>query len=75
MDTKTQILTNILLTLCFAFVVHVSLETQNSIKKIQDQMNSFDLRDEIYFKAKMRVIESIEKQIEEDERNNSTYSL
>lgn len=63
MESKTQIATNILLSLCFAFVVYIYVETDKRIKSIQGMIELIELRDKMYVEARMKTLEDLRKEI------------
>ena len=63
MESKTQIFTNILLSLCFAFVVYIYVETDKRIKSIQGMIELIELRDKMYVEARMKTLEDLQKEI------------
>lgn len=67
MRNKTKTLTNVMLTISLAFVVYISLDTQKEIKSLSSQMHSIEIRDQVYFERRMKILEDIEKQIEAEE--------
>lgn len=68
MKTKTQLITNTLLTPLIAFIVYISLDTQKKMQVLSSQMDSIELRDRTYFEKRMKILEDIEKQIESEEQ-------
>ena len=65
MTTKTQILTNIVLTLCFAFTAHMAYETNKKVKRIQGMFELIELRDKMYVEARMQFLEKMQNEIDE----------
>lgn len=63
MESKTQIFTNILLSLCFAFAVYIYVETDKRIKAIQGMIELIELRDKMYVEARMKTLEDLQKEI------------
>ena len=68
MESKAQILTNIVLALSFAFSVYVSVRTNKEISNIRKTFDVIDLRDQIHYEAKMKSLQNFNRAIEEVEK-------
>lgn len=80
MESKAQILTNIVLTFCFAFSTYVSVQTNKEISNIRETFHVIQLRDQIHYEAKMKslrnfnnCIEEVEKQIKSEQDRLNTF--
>ena len=68
MTTNTQIFLNTVLTLCFAFAIHVSVQTNKSIKYISSMFEVIELRDQMYHETRMQILEDLSEAIKNAEK-------
>ena len=73
MTTKTQILTNIVLVICFAFSVHVAVRTNDLIAKIGMLLYNLEERENEYRTKREEVLTILEEAIAEESENLQTF--
>jgi hypothetical protein len=72
MESKAQILTNIVLVLSFAFSVYVSVQTNKEISGIRKTFDVIELRDKIYYEARMKSLQNFNNAIKKVEEQIKT---
>lgn len=68
MKKKAEILTNIVLILCVAFSVYVSIETNKKMQEVEIMFELIELRDSIYNETRMKILKDLEESIKEAEK-------
>ena len=68
MTTKTQIFLNIVLVLCFAFTIYVSVQTNKQINDMRQMFQLIELRDQMYNETRMQVLENLSEAIKNAEK-------
>lgn len=67
MESKAQILTNIVLVLSFAFSVYVSVQTSKEISDIRKNFDVIEVRDKVYYEARMKSLQNFNNAIKKVE--------
>ena len=67
MESKAQIFTNIVLVLSFAFSVYVSVQTNKEICDIRKTFDVIEMRDKIYYEARMKSLQNFNNAIKKVE--------
>lgn len=65
MTTITQLFLNIVLTICFAFSVHLAVKTNQDIKNIKATFEVIELRDQMYNETRMQILEDLSEAIKD----------
>ena len=72
MESKAQIFTNIVLVLSFAFSVYVSVQTSKEISDIRKNFDVIEIRDKVYYEARMKSLQNFNNAIKKVEEQIKT---